>query len=145
MLAGWQKDAAKTIEERQADLEQRYLLIYTEAIAAWERSLEDAVTETSEVVETPEAGKDKEGKPIWASSQRLKASTRKEGQSGNPALLAQAQAALKALREMFGTDAPTKQHLTGSVDILNKWIDGLQKEDDDDGTMADSGPEELHL
>ena len=96
LLAEWRKNRNGLVDEFEA----KYRLIYREAYAAWLRSKEDAVTEVSEMVEGDGTGK--------GNGQRLKASTRKEGQSGNPALLAEARAALKAIREMFGTDAPTK-------------------------------------
>jgi hypothetical protein len=50
-------------------------------------------------------------------AKRPKTTTRREGKSGNPALLAQAQAALKAIREMFGVDAAEKIELKGTIDL----------------------------
>lgn len=102
LLAEWREDAKKDIEQRKAELEQKYIHIWREANAAWLKSLEAAETTIQEMIENGgDAG-------IAGGPGRLKASTRKEGQSGNPALLAQAQAALKAIREMFGVDAATK-------------------------------------
>jgi predicted transcriptional regulator len=97
----WVKQRNGLVDEFEA----KYRHIYREALAAWEESKKPAETETSEMVEVPEVTKDERGNAVITMAQRLKASTRKEGQSGNPALLAQAQAALKSLREMFGTDA----------------------------------------
>jgi hypothetical protein len=94
------------------EFDEKYRYIHEQALAAWLRSLEDAVTETSEMVEVPEMTKDAKGNPVVTTSQRMKAQTRKEGQSGNPALLAQAQAALKAIREMFGVDAASRSDST---------------------------------
>src|SRR3990172_13296002 len=89
------------------EFEAKYRLIYREAYLAWLRSKEDAETTTQEAIEGDAA----------SGKQRLKVSTRREGQSGNPALLAQAQAALKAIREMFGVDAAQKLELGGSIDL----------------------------
>lgn len=110
--AEWKKEATGEIETVKAQLRARYETIYGEAFSAWLKSLEDAETTIQEMIEGEAAKLDKEGNPIPGSN-RLKASTRKEGQSGNPALLAQAQAALKAIREMFGVDAAEKVEHTG--------------------------------
>lgn len=92
LKAEWVKQRNGLVEEFEA----KYRLIYREAYLAWLRSKEDAETTTQEMIDGGEGA---------GTGQRLKASTRKEGQSGNPALLAQAQGALKAIREMFGVDA----------------------------------------
>lgn len=113
----------QTPEELRVFLMAEYLFALKEAKSAWKRSLEDAVTETSEVIEVPDIARDEEGTPQVVSNQRLKAQTRKEGQSGNPALLGQAQAALKAVREMFGTDKPLKQELSGEVTVNDSLTD----------------------
>jgi CRISPR/Cas system CSM-associated protein Csm4 (group 5 of RAMP superfamily) len=97
----WLEDSKVDNEKRKANLIHKYEYIHREALAAWLKSLEDAETTIQEMIDGGEIG-------TAGASQRLKASTRKEGQSGNPALLAQAQAALKAIREMFGVDAATK-------------------------------------
>lgn len=109
---GWKKEATDSIDAMKAQFRARYETIYGEAFSAWLRSLEDAETTIQEMIDSGEPVKlDSKGNPLPA-AQRLKASTRKEGQSGNPALLAQAQAALKAIREMFGVDASTKVDIT---------------------------------
>lgn len=94
LLKEWKKKRESIPDEFEA----RYRYIYREALTAWQHSKEDAETTIQEMIDGGDSGN---------GSQRLKASTRKEGQSGNPALLAQAQAALKAIREMFGIDAAT--------------------------------------
>lgn len=99
----WRKQRNGLVEEFEA----KYRLMYKEAYAAWLDSKKDAVTETQEAVEGDQA----------TGKQRLKVSTRREGQSGNPALLAQAQAALKAIREMFGVDTAQKIEHSGSIDL----------------------------
>lgn len=111
LKAEWVKQRNGLVDEFEA----KYRLLYREAYAAWMRSKEDAITEIQEAIEGGDTG----------NGQRLKASTKKEGQSGNPALLAQAQAALKAIREMFGMDAPTKQQQSGEV-TLRIVRDGIQ-------------------
>lgn len=97
----------QTPAELKAALLAEYEFILSETRAAWFKSLKDAETSIQELIDGGE------GNP--GSGQRLKASTKKEGQSGNPALLAQANAALKAIREMFGVDAAAKQEYSGSV------------------------------
>ena len=104
LLKEWKKNRNGLADE----FEGRYRLIYREAYLAWLRSKEDAETTTQEAIEGADGiGGDKLNKG------RLKVSTRREGQSGNPALLAQAMAALKAIREMFGVDAAGKVELSG--------------------------------
>ena len=112
LKAEWRKQRNGLVEEFEA----KYRLMYKEAYAAWLRSKEDAETTTQEAIEGDAVKLDREGNPI-PGKQRLKVSTRREGQSGNPALLAQAQAALKAIREMFGVDAAQKLEHSGSIDL----------------------------
>jgi len=113
LLAEWRKQRNGLVDE----FEGKYRFIYREAIAAWKRSLEDAETTTQEMIDGGEG---------QGTGQRLKASTRKEGQSGNPALLAQAQGAMKAIREMFGTDAAQKQY-NYNFDLTNATDEQLQR------------------
>lgn len=103
----------QTADEMKTELWAAYMRVVSEARQAWKRSLEDAVTETSEMIEVPEVAKGEKGNSTVVNQQRLKASTRREGQSGNPALLAQEQAAYKAMREMFGIDAAEKLEHSG--------------------------------
>ena len=102
----------QTPDDLKAFLFAEYLWALRESRVGWRRSLEDAETTIQEMIDGGEPVKlDSKGLPLPV-AQRLKASTRREGQSGNPALLAQAQAALKAIREMFGVDAPKKVDIT---------------------------------
>lgn len=103
LKAEWVKQRNGLVDEFEA----KYRRIYQEAYAAWLRSKEDAETTIQEAIDGDSG-----------SGQRLKVSTKKEGQSGNPALLAQAQAALKAIREMFGVDAAAKVEHSGKVEGL---------------------------
>jgi len=90
----------QTPDDLKAFLFAEYIWALREARGGWTKSQEDAVTEIQEMIEAAgEPGGDALNRG------RAKVSTRREGQSGNPALLAQAQAALKAIREMFGVDA----------------------------------------
>jgi hypothetical protein len=117
----WLEDSKLDNEKRKANLVQKYEYIHREAVSAWFKSLEDAETTIQEMIDGGgDAG-------IAGGAQRLKASTRKEGQSGNPALLAQAQAALKAIREMFGVDKlPTG---TDDSPFVVKVIKGINTDD----------------
>jgi hypothetical protein len=99
----------RTPEDLKAYLMAEYEYLLGEARQGWTRSQEDAVTETSEMIEVPEVGKDKEGKPIQVTSQRLKASTKRIGQAGDSSFLAEIRQTTKSIREMFGVDAATKQ------------------------------------
>lgn len=113
LLEEWRNDTDADIKQRQKELEQKYLFVWREAMSAWMKSLQDAETTIQELIDGGEGS---------GGSQRLKASTRKEGQSGNPALLAQAQSALKAIREMFGVD---DQAGTDDKPIVVKVIKGM--------------------
>ena len=106
LLAEWRKQRNGLVDE----FEGKYRYVYREAIAAWKRSLEDAEMITKEIIDALE-GVELGGDVLNA--KRPKTTTRREGQSGNPALLAQAMAALKAIREMFGVDAAGKVELSG--------------------------------
>lgn len=116
LKAEWAKQRNGLVDE----FEGKYRFIYRESIAAWERSLLNAETTIQEMIE----GEGSNG------SNRLKASTKKEGQSGNPALLAQAQAALKAIREMFGVDAAAKVEHSGpqGQPLFNEVIVNVRSE-----------------
>lgn len=87
----WKEESLEEIDQVKARLIAKYMQIYSEAYAAWRLSLEEAVTH--EIADTPKGTYEK---------------TIKKGQSGNPALLAQCQSALKAIRELTGLDAPIK-------------------------------------
>jgi predicted transcriptional regulator len=97
---------AQTKARQTAQLEH----ICAEAIAAWERSLEDATGEdsTEESVEIPAKNADADAGASDVAVVPVKVKTRRtrRGQSGNPQLLAQALAALASIREIWGLDAP---------------------------------------
>jgi len=119
----WRASAIENTDKVKQELLKQYRYIYQQALIAWERSTEDTEAIIQEAIDDGSVTKlDKNGNPL---PKRLKVLTRSEGQSGNPALLAQAQAALKAIREMFGVDAAAKVEQSGSValkiEYVNDW------------------------
>ena len=108
------KRSNAVVDAVKQQLAEEYEFIYSEVIAAWYKSLEAKQVITAENVEA-EGGK---------AASRIKASERTEGQSGNPALMAQAQAALKAVRELYGLDdrqdivIKLEQELSKTLDVL---------------------------
>lgn len=80
--------------------------VYAEAMAAWERSCQDA--ERRQVV----TGRAKATELGLIRLPDLETTTI-EGQSGNPALLAQAMAALADIRKIYGYDAPQRREHSG--------------------------------
>lgn len=121
----WQS-SAKAMEALKNKMLAEYEMIYGEAIIAWARSLEDKHVQVFENIQP--GGADNEDSTKQQG--RIKAQERTEGQSGNPALLAQAQAALKAIREMFGVDASAKVDITSDGKQI-KFIFGGADVDDD--------------
>lgn len=97
----WEQNTAINHNRYKAEMENHYRQIYLEAMTAWYKSLEDKKTN---IQESSEAGGD--------AGSKAKVSIRTEGQSGNPALLAQAQNALKSIRELYGVDAPQKKEFS---------------------------------
>jgi len=87
----WKTESKTEIDMVKGRLIAKYEQLYNEAYQAWLLSLQEAVTEES-------------GKTVKGPYTK----TKRVGQSGNPGLLAQAQSALKAIRELLGTDAPLK-------------------------------------
>lgn len=81
--------------------------IAAEALLAWEQSKLDA--ESTEVTEEETEIGD-EGNKFPATNRKTKKVTK--GQTGNPALLAQAIAALAAQRSIWGAEAPKKTDVT---------------------------------
>jgi predicted transcriptional regulator len=100
-LAAEFREQAEQMKGRQtAVLEQ----ILDEALEQWRRSTEDAVTEvTVKGKVTGKGGKGKEGTDKDES--RAQVTRTVEGQTGNPALLAQARGALADIRSIWGLDA----------------------------------------
>lgn len=106
----WQRESRNKLKVVKEELEVQYRNIYHEAMTAWHHSLGDELTETREYME----GLDEDDFQIDNGNQvRVSRGARvikkKVTQSGNAAFLSQAQAALKAIREMYGIDAPKQQ------------------------------------
>lgn len=99
-----------------------YERVYGEAFSAWLKSLEDAESETSEVIETPEEFKETGNKAANKKKQRLKVQSKREGQSGNAALLGQAQNALKSIRELLGLDIQSDPGSNANNPIYHKMV-----------------------
>jgi hypothetical protein len=116
---------AQTTDDIKAFVIAGYQYTWSQAIIGWQRSLENKEVQIQESVENPRKSKDKD-----TGADRIKAQLRTEGQSGNPAFLAQAQAALKSLRELWGLDAPTKIDITWQRELMDLLRAGLITEQD---------------
>lgn len=115
----WKESALANTDKWKREILKQYRYIYQQSLSAWDLSLEDAEEITTDISKEGEA----DNAPI--EKRKLK------GQSGNPALLAQAQAALKAIREMQGLDAATKIEHGGKVGVqieyVNDWRQSSQE------------------
>lgn len=128
----------RTPDDLKAHLMAEYEFIIRQARDAWKRSQEDAVTEISEIIQTPEIGKDEKGHPVQVTGERIKGSTKRVGQAGDSSFLAEIRQTAKAIREMFGIDAPIKvdwqieiinlirQGTITPQDVLNELGDGIE-------------------
>lgn len=94
---------AEEIKARQTEQLQE---VYREAVDQWRRSCEDA--EKTTVI----SGRVKAGEFGVIDLPDLETVSR-EGQSGNPALLAQAMKALADIRQIWGLNAAEKQEISG--------------------------------
>lgn len=103
----------QSADELRSEIFAGYMRLITEAREGWRRSLEDAVTETSEVIEGPAF----EGK-----NQKLKAQTRTTGQSGNPAFLKREEEAFAAMRKMFGVDLERQPGSTADNPVYHRMV-----------------------
>lgn len=83
--------------------------IFQEAMQGWERSKQEAVTTTEE------SGTGGENGGPWT-----KQGTRRQGQVGNPAFLAEARAALREIREMWGADSPKRIDIVGELRVAGQ-------------------------
>lgn len=105
----------QTADELRAEIFAGYMRLITEARKGWRRSLEDAVTETTEIIEAP-------GGPGSAKSERVKAQTTTKGQSGNSSFLDQEQKAFAAMRKMLGVDMETVPGSTADNPVYHKMV-----------------------
>lgn len=87
----------RTPDDLKGYLMAEYEYLINEARQGWVKSKEDVVTETTEMIEAPDAG-----------GQRFKAFTRRVGQAGDSSFLAEIRQTAKSIREMFGVDAAAK-------------------------------------
>ena len=89
----WVSSSISNTDKWKRELIRQYRLIYQQAYQAWQLSMEDATEET--------VGPDGE------------VTSKRKGQSGNPALLKQAQDAMRAIREIVGLDAAKELNVAG--------------------------------
>ena len=96
----WIKASIDNTDKWKRDLIKQYQVIYEQSMAAWYLSLDDA----EEITTNPDG------------EETIKIKV----QSGNPALLSQAQNALKNIRDILGLDAPvdTNINIGGKLIIL---------------------------
>lgn len=149
----FEKDAHRIKGRQTAQLEA----MYDAAMEQFRRSCQDAEkvrTVTKRIERKPDAGErardyvDDVPEDLDEDEAYLVESTREvSGQSGNPALLAQARGALADVRTIWGLDAPKRQELSGRdgapipisvVDAISKvYGDGDTPPDEDDEPEAD--------
>ncbi|MEI8375475.1 MAG: helix-turn-helix domain-containing protein [Planctomycetota bacterium] len=92
--------AGQDIAVMIADIVERYELIYREALNAWRSSRREKPVEPRDDSDT-------------ADDSKKKRSIQGEGRAGNAAFLGKAMAALKAIREIRGLDAPRQTQISG--------------------------------
>lgn len=116
------------IRQIRCEHTQRLLHIYAEAMAAWERSKENAVS-LKDSLAPALAIKVKEGKPVevGATGSLLTERTTK-GQCGNPTFLAEAREALADIRKLLGADAPLKVEHSGEIRVAGQSPDEARTE-----------------
>jgi transcriptional regulator with XRE-family HTH domain len=106
------RKAQEDTTELVARMLARYELVFREALEAWWKSQRDKVSrriQTEDVV-LPECG---EECPTPQEAKKRRRSIKREHQAGDASLLNTAAAALKAIREMKGLDAPTRSEIGG--------------------------------
>ena len=101
-------EQAERVKARQAALLDH---VVSEALAGWERSTDDAVTERS-----------------VSDGEKTTTTTERRGQAGAPSFLAECRAALADIRAIYGLDAPKKQDLTTGGQPIKALI-GVDPED----------------
>lgn len=111
-LAAQLQEQALPIKARQTAVLER---VAAEALAAWERSQQDAeLVRVTEKWVVPKDGAD----PYQVSDK----TTERRGQAGDPALLAAAMKALADVREIWGLDAPKRTDLTSGGESLKAYV-----------------------
>lgn len=108
-LAAEFREHAEKVKARQTAILEQTL---EETLEDWRRSREDHVTEvTVKGKVTGKGGRGKEG--AEKDESRAQVTRTVEGQTGNPALIAQARGTMADIRSIWGLDAPKKQEHTG--------------------------------
>jgi hypothetical protein len=115
LQAEWQVSALVDIKEAKARELAKIDALELEYWTAWKRSQEDAESENLEQIGKPQTVKNPEtGQPEEKIvNAHLKKSTKREGQSGNPAFLRGVEWCINKRCEIIGIDAPKKAELTG--------------------------------
>jgi hypothetical protein len=103
------------IREVKANHTQRLEYIYREALAAFKKSQSDEVTR-------------QEIKKDFGQYPGTQKSVSRRVQVGNPALLSEARAALKEIREIWGANAPIQIEHMGEVRVAGKPIEEARSE-----------------
>jgi len=113
----WQK-TDEVMNLIRGEMMEQYQKIFSEAFSAW---VDSRGEKTTQIQESSEAS---------SGTDKAKVQIKTEGQSGNPALLAQARGALKDIREMFGVDED-KKDVSGSDEnpFVLKIIRGISLDD----------------
>jgi hypothetical protein len=113
-LAAEFREEAEEIKARQTE---QLALIAEEALRAWERSQQDAETVTTT------QGRYKIDKATGAAVPLPPEERRTvTGQSGNPALLAQAMKALADARAIWGLEAPKKSEVAATGEVQKVYV-----------------------
>ena len=118
---------AEEIKARQTEQHER---IYREAMEQWRRSCGDAELERVTTKEVSLVNEDDEG-AVPVPGVEVRTTNERKAQSGNPALLEKAMAALSAVRGIWGLDAPVKSDstVTQTVKAWVDWPDGSSSSD----------------
>lgn len=116
-LAAEFRDHAEEVKARQTGRLER---LFEELVEQWRRSCEDGVTETTVEGRCQVDKTTGEIVPLPTETRRTVS-----GQSGNPALLAQALKALADIRAIWGLDAPKRTDVTSEGEafkvLLGDW------------------------
>lgn len=130
---------AEVIKARQtAQLEH----IHAAAMEQWERSTEDAEltrTVTKTLAKTTSDYDPANDEPLEKEVVEETVTSERRGQSGNPALLAQAREALADIRAIWGLDAPKKADITSGGEPFKVYL--FDPDQDEDACPPTPDPE----
>ncbi|HTI49764.1 MAG TPA: hypothetical protein VL475_02390 [Planctomycetaceae bacterium] len=111
-IDGWlAPQLMEKIREIKANHTTRLMHIYQEAMAAWEKSKENAVSVTEK-----------------SAADGNELSTTTKGQCGDSSYLSQARAALQEIREIWGADAPLKLEHSGEIRVAGRPIEEVRSD-----------------